>query len=152
MRAAGDSLLQGTLEESQGDTRGQTMASLLVSNSLSLTLTQSLPFTFPARASFRPPPSPPIHFASNSCCRKPRGLTVVTRAGPSTSSYVFAFALPLSLLAITILVSLRIGERLDREFLEEVMGNICVWTWILVLLHLFLISCSWVIEFFCVGL
>lgn len=51
----------------------------------------------------------------------------MTRAGPSTNSYIFAFALPLSLLAITIVASLRIGERLDKEFLEEVMGNIYVW-------------------------
>ncbi|KAF7824645.1 Proteinase-activated receptor 1 like [Senna tora] len=91
-------------------------------------LTQSLTFTLPARASFTPPSfsiSPPaIRFSGDSFRRrKLRGSTVVTRAGPSSSSYIFAFALPFSLLAITIFASLRIGERLDREFLEEMAMN-----------------------------
>jgi len=46
---------------------------------------------------------------------------VVTRAGASTSSYAFAIALPLSLLGVTIFTALRIGEKLDQDFYEEVM-------------------------------
>ncbi|KAK2636949.1 hypothetical protein Ddye_031741 [Dipteronia dyeriana] len=93
------------------------MASLLlIFNSLS----PSLPTT-PVRASFRPPHVslyPGVHFS-----RKARGLTtgVVTRAGPTTSNYVFAFVLPLSLLAITIFASIKVADKLDDEFLEELI-------------------------------
>ncbi|XAR63502.1 hypothetical protein NMG60_11023457 [Bertholletia excelsa] len=52
-----------------------------------------------------------------------RGSSVVTRAGPSTSTYVFAFVLPLSLLAITVFTSLRIADKLDKDFLEELAIN-----------------------------
>lgn len=46
---------------------------------------------------------------------------VVTRAGPpSTGSYVFAFVFPMSLLIGTIFTSMRIAEKLDRQYLEEV--------------------------------
>ncbi|XP_054816585.1 uncharacterized protein LOC129316277 [Prosopis cineraria] len=97
------------------------MAILLIPNS------HFLPFTYSTRLSFKPAPllnSPAIYFAGDSCRRrKPRRLTVVTRAGPSSSSYFFAFALPFSLLAITIVASWRIGDRLDREFLEEMAMN-----------------------------
>ena len=58
----------------------------------------------------------PVRF----CCRKTRGLSMVTRAGPGTNTYIFAFVLPLSLLAITVFTSIRIADKLDREFLEEV--------------------------------
>ncbi|XP_028789905.1 uncharacterized protein LOC114745901 [Neltuma alba] len=97
------------------------MATLLVSNS------HSLLFTYAARLSFKPPQLPnstAIRFAGDSCYRrKLRGLTAVTRAGPGSSSYFFAFALPFSLLAITIVASWKIGERLDREFIEEMAMN-----------------------------
>ncbi|XP_061344008.1 uncharacterized protein LOC133289982 [Gastrolobium bilobum] len=88
----------------------------LISNPL------SHPFTF---ASFRAPPlsrTPALRF-SVAGCRKPRVSTVVTRAGPSTSSYVFAFALPFSLLAITAFTSIRIAEKLDQQYLEEMAIN-----------------------------
>ncbi|GAV69402.1 hypothetical protein CFOL_v3_12903, partial [Cephalotus follicularis] len=52
-----------------------------------------------------------------------RGLTVVTRAGPSTNSYLFAFLLPLSLLAVTVYTSIRISDKLDADFLEELAIN-----------------------------
>lgn len=45
---------------------------------------------------------------------------MVTRAGPSTSSYVVAFLLPLSLLAVTIFTSWKVDDKLERDFLEEV--------------------------------
>ncbi|CAI9764731.1 unnamed protein product [Fraxinus pennsylvanica] len=52
-----------------------------------------------------------------------RRVSVVTRAGPSTSSYIFAFVLPLSLLAVTVVTSIRIADKLDQKFLEEVAIN-----------------------------
>ncbi|CAI9769462.1 unnamed protein product [Fraxinus pennsylvanica] len=52
-----------------------------------------------------------------------RRISVVTRAGPSTSSYIFAFVLPLSLLAVTVFTSIRIADKLDQKFLEEVAIN-----------------------------
>ncbi|CAA3001170.1 uncharacterized protein LOC111378393 [Olea europaea var. sylvestris] len=52
-----------------------------------------------------------------------RRISGVTRAGPSTSSYIFAFVLPLSLLAVTIFTSNRIADKLDQKFLEEVAIN-----------------------------
>ncbi|KZV54456.1 hypothetical protein F511_09771 [Dorcoceras hygrometricum] len=49
-----------------------------------------------------------------------RGVSVVTRAGGiSSSSYIFAFVLPLSLLAITIFSSIKISDKLDEKFFEE---------------------------------
>jgi hypothetical protein len=47
-------------------------------------------------------------------------LTAVTRAGLSTNYYIFAFALPFSLLAITIFASIRVADKLDRDYLQEV--------------------------------
>ncbi|KAF5445935.1 hypothetical protein F2P56_031606 [Juglans regia] len=99
------------------------MASLLISSSTSLT--HSLPST-PSRAFFKPPKVsylPAIRFHSYPTRRRTRGLTAITRAGLSTSSYVFAFALPLSLLAITIFASIRVADKLDRDFLRELALN-----------------------------
>ncbi|KAL3648210.1 hypothetical protein CASFOL_007634 [Castilleja foliolosa] len=57
--------------------------------------------------------------------RKPsqRGISVVTRAGPSATSYIFAFVLPLSLLGVTIFTSARIADKLDQKFFEELSVN-----------------------------
>ncbi|KAE9445834.1 hypothetical protein RHGRI_014400 [Rhododendron griersonianum] len=55
--------------------------------------------------------------------RKTRGLSLVTRGAPGTSTYIFAFFLPLSLLAITVFTSIRIADKLDRDFLEEMAIN-----------------------------
>ncbi|XP_011091793.1 uncharacterized protein LOC105172147 [Sesamum indicum] len=52
-----------------------------------------------------------------------RGVSVVTRAGPSSTSYIFAFVFPLSLLAVTIFTSIRIADKLDDKFLEELAIN-----------------------------
>ncbi|KAI9168812.1 hypothetical protein LWI28_002311 [Acer negundo] len=93
------------------------MASLLlIFNSLSPSLLST-----PTRTSFRPPHVPlyqGVHFS-----RKARGLTtgVVTRAGPTTSNYIFAFVLPLSLLAVTVFASIKVADKLDDEFLEELI-------------------------------
>ena len=95
------------------------MASFLISGSASLTLTH----TIPARAFFRPPlvPNPlAIRFPGDLTRRRPRGLTVVTRAGPSTNSILFAIAIPLSLLTITFFASIKIADKLDRDYFEEV--------------------------------
>ncbi|THG04869.1 uncharacterized protein LOC114290005 [Camellia sinensis] len=52
-----------------------------------------------------------------------RGLSVVTRAGPGTGTYIFAFVLPLSLLAVTVFTASRIADKLDRDFLQEMAIN-----------------------------
>ncbi|XP_050283490.1 uncharacterized protein LOC126723750 [Quercus robur] len=98
------------------------MASFLISGSASLTLTH----TIPTRAFFRPPlvPNPPaIRFPGDLTRRRPRGLTVVTRAGPSTNSILFAIAIPLSLLTITFFASIKIADKLDRDYFEELAIN-----------------------------
>ncbi|XP_015971728.1 uncharacterized protein LOC107495148 [Arachis duranensis] len=75
---------------------------------LSKSLSSPLPF-------FRIPP--PLR-------RKHRPSTVApARAGPSSSSIAFAIGLPLSLLAVTVLTSLRIANKLDQQFFEEMAMN-----------------------------
>ncbi|CAL5201540.1 unnamed protein product [Lathyrus oleraceus] len=90
--------------------------SFLISNPIPHTHT----FTFP---SSKAPPyliSPPLLHATY---RKPRPATVVTRAGANASSYAFAIAMPLSLLGITVFTALRIGEKLDQDYYEEMAMN-----------------------------
>ncbi|XP_058107190.1 uncharacterized protein LOC131250851 [Magnolia sinica] len=59
---------------------------------------------------------------SSSSCRKKR--LVVVRAGPpSNTSLIFAFVFPLSLLIVTIFTSIRIADKLDRDYLEELAIN-----------------------------
>lgn len=70
--------------------------------------------------------------------RKTRGLSLVTRGAPGTSTYIFAFFLPLSLLAITVFTSIRIADKLDRDFLEEVRSLY------LLLLFFFVLAILWV--------
>ncbi|KAJ9190605.1 hypothetical protein P3X46_001790 [Hevea brasiliensis] len=97
------------------------MASFLIPSSASLTVPIS---ATPVRASFKPmhlPTSPATRFAGD--CQTRRRLTVVTRAGPSTTSYVIAFVFPLSLLLGTIFTSIKIADKLDREYLEELAIN-----------------------------
>ncbi|CAN6470718.1 unnamed protein product [Victoria cruziana] len=49
-----------------------------------------------------------------------RGSCLVARAGPpSNSTLIFAFVFPLSLLVITILNAIRIADKLDEKFMEE---------------------------------
>ncbi|XP_051136883.1 uncharacterized protein LOC127255414 [Andrographis paniculata] len=52
-----------------------------------------------------------------------RGISVVTRAGPSATSYALVFFLPLSLLAATIFISVRVADKLDEKFFEELAMN-----------------------------
>lgn len=47
----------------------------------------------------------------------------MTRAGPGTGTYIFAFVLPLSLLAVTVFTASRIADKLDRDFLQEMAIN-----------------------------
>ncbi|GAB4827798.1 hypothetical protein Ancab_034684 [Ancistrocladus abbreviatus] len=64
-----------------------------------------------------------VRFDGKLDYRQRRRMSVVTLAGPSTSSYVFAFVFPLSLLVVTIFAAMRIGDRLDQKFLEELAIN-----------------------------
>ncbi|CAB4298794.1 unnamed protein product [Prunus armeniaca] len=83
------------------------MARLLISNTASLTLSPPAPSS---RALLNPP-HVPISPATRFSCRQARGLTVVTRAGPTTNQYVFAFVMPLSLIAVTVFTSMRIADK-----------------------------------------
>lgn len=108
--------------DSGNSKRLETMASLIFTSSVSLTHSQP---SIPTRA-FLPPhlSNPPvIRFPGDPSRRRTRGLTAVTRAGPNTSYYVFAFALPFSLLAITIFASIRVADKLDRDYLQEVRDS-----------------------------
>ncbi|KAF3437383.1 hypothetical protein FNV43_RR20136 [Rhamnella rubrinervis] len=101
------------------------MAGLLIFNPTPFGLSLSATAT---RASFKPPHKvlfPAVRFPGDPMCRKtrPRGLTVVTRASPSTSTYIFAFLLPFSLILITVFTSIRIADKLDEDFLEEFSIN-----------------------------
>ncbi|KAL0923109.1 hypothetical protein M5K25_007154 [Dendrobium thyrsiflorum] len=53
----------------------------------------------------------------------PGELAVVRAGPPSASTLILVFVLPLSLLIGTILVSIRIGNKLDEKFLEELAAN-----------------------------
>ncbi|XVE99868.1 hypothetical protein REPUB_Repub03eG0238700 [Reevesia pubescens] len=64
-----------------------------------------------------------VAFSGHLSHRKTRGLTVVTRAGANTGSYVFAVVFPLSLLAVTIFASIRVADKLDKDFLEDLAIN-----------------------------
>ncbi|KAF8022242.1 hypothetical protein BT93_G2396 [Corymbia citriodora subsp. variegata] len=81
----------------------------------------------PARASLEPTHvriSPPVGFPGGTTRRAGGGFRrLVARAGPSTSSYVFAFVFPLSLLVTTVFASIKIADKLDRDFLEELAIN-----------------------------
>lgn len=92
--------------------------SSITSNSLSPTLyptQQPLHVAFPT--SLR---SSAVRFSGELDRRRMRGVSVITRAGPTTNQFIFAFVFPLSLLAITVVTALRIGDRLEQKFLEEV--------------------------------
>ncbi|XP_062115613.1 uncharacterized protein LOC133829822 [Humulus lupulus] len=110
---------------------------LLISNPTSLVLTLSThssnpsalrPTHTPTTASFnssRLPNSPALTFSGDplKTRARARGTSVVTRAGPSTGSFVLAFFLPLSLILVTVFASIRISDKLDRDYLEEVALN-----------------------------
>ncbi|XP_050386837.1 uncharacterized protein LOC126803119 [Argentina anserina] len=99
------------------------MAKLLISNTASLTLSPPSSSSS-SRALFKPPHVPPVRFLLAGKPTSNRGVRVVTtRAGPTTQQYLFAFFLPLSLVAFTVFTSIRIADKLDRDYLEEVAIN-----------------------------
>ncbi|KAM7267972.1 hypothetical protein ACFE04_010138 [Oxalis oulophora] len=49
--------------------------------------------------------------------------TVSTRAGGNSNKYLFAFLLPASLIGITVFTSLKLADKVDRQFLEEQARN-----------------------------
>ncbi|XP_062118213.1 uncharacterized protein LOC133831817 [Humulus lupulus] len=116
--------------------RTATIGSLNVT-SLALTLSthSSNPFALrpthtPTTASFnssRLPNSAALTFSGDPLKNRARarGLSVVTRAGPSTGSFVLAFFLPLSLILVTVFASIRISDKLDRDYLEEFSFTFC---------------------------
>ncbi|KAJ4977565.1 hypothetical protein NE237_008345 [Protea cynaroides] len=97
------------------------MASLILSNSVP---SSALHLNTRSRASFRPLQtfsSPAIRFPGGLYRWNTRGLVVRTRAGPSANSLIFAFVLPLSLLVATIFTSIKIADKLDRDYLEDLV-------------------------------
>ncbi|CAH9113752.1 unnamed protein product [Cuscuta epithymum] len=70
--------------------------------------------------SVAPPPSISNNLQLRSQrSQRRRGSSVVTRAG--TSNYIFAFLFPMTLLAVTVLTSIRIADKLDQKFMEELV-------------------------------
>lgn len=97
------------------------MGSLLMFNSIFATPARVLGAAAAPKgkgASFGP--SHVQFFNRDSSSSRGLNLKVVTRAGASSSSYVFAFVLPLSLLALTVFASLKLDDQLERQYLEEV--------------------------------
>ncbi|MED6128593.1 hypothetical protein PIB30_099410 [Stylosanthes scabra] len=81
---------------------------------LSNSLSSPLPFFRTPQPFPIPPPLRRTHRAST---------VAPPRAGPTSSSIAFAIGLPLSLLAVTVLTSLRIANKLDQQFYEEMAMN-----------------------------
>lgn len=97
------------------------MASFIICNSPLSTFRRN---SITTRPSFQPQcfiQTPYLRVSGDWYQRRRRGSAVVTRAGPSSTSYIFAFVFPLSLLAITIFTSIRIADKLDKKFYEEVL-------------------------------
>ncbi|KAI3739724.1 hypothetical protein L2E82_30135 [Cichorium intybus] len=69
-------------------------------------------------------PSYQHQLTGGGSCRRNRGSLVVTRGGPpGTSTYIFAFVFPLSLLAVTIFTAINISDKLDRDYYEDLAVN-----------------------------
>ncbi|RID77732.1 hypothetical protein BRARA_A00616 [Brassica rapa] len=86
----------------------------------------SIPMQTAALSAFSQPrfPPPASNFvdgeAERLCLnRRIRDCSVVARAGPSTSSYLLAFAIPATLIAATVFTSAKIADKLDDDFLED---------------------------------
>lgn len=87
--------------------------------------------------------SSPVVFSGGLKSR--RGSSVVTKAVPGPNTYIFAFVFPLSLLVATIFTTLRISDKLDEDFLQEV----CIFTLVfiaLVLLYVFVMQLNGVYQ------
>eukprot|EP00262_Sarcandra_glabra_P006841 TRINITY_DN19394_c0_g1_i1.p1 TRINITY_DN19394_c0_g1~~TRINITY_DN19394_c0_g1_i1.p1 ORF type:complete len:151 (+),score=19.27 TRINITY_DN19394_c0_g1_i1:67-519(+) len=65
----------------------------------------------------------PIGFAAAATAPRKRRLVVAGAGPPSTTSLIFAFVFPLSLVAVTVFTSMRIADKLDQDFLEELALN-----------------------------
>ncbi|KAG2239903.1 hypothetical protein Bca52824_091262 [Brassica carinata] len=98
------------------------MARLLVSISMQTTTQTALPaFASPL---FPPPGNNLLGGAGGLCLnRRNRDCSYVARAGPSTSSYLLAFAIPATLIAATVFTSAKIADKLDDDFLEDIALN-----------------------------
>ncbi|KAL1210430.1 hypothetical protein V5N11_006760 [Cardamine amara subsp. amara] len=70
-------------------------------------------------------PPPANNFGAEGLClnRRFRDCSVVARAGPSTSSYLLALAIPATLIAATVFTSIKIADKLDQDFLEDIALN-----------------------------
>ncbi|KAI3838043.1 hypothetical protein MKW98_008994 [Papaver atlanticum] len=55
--------------------------------------------------------------------QKKRGFAIITRAAPTTANLIFAFVFPLTLLLVTIFTSIKIADKLDQDFVEELAIN-----------------------------
>ncbi|KAG2244280.1 hypothetical protein Bca4012_015500 [Brassica carinata] len=98
------------------------MASLLfVSIPMQPTQTALTAFASPL---FPPPANNMLGGAGGICLnRRNRDCGYVARAGPSTSSYLLAFAIPATLIAATVFTSAKIADKLDDDFLEDIALN-----------------------------
>ncbi|CAH8387486.1 unnamed protein product [Eruca vesicaria subsp. sativa] len=97
------------------------MARLFVSIPMHPTQTALTAFASP----LVPPPARNILGGAGGLCinGRNRDCSVVTRAGPSTSSYLLAFAIPATLIAATVFTSIKIVDKLDDDFLEDIAMN-----------------------------
>ncbi|MCL7045827.1 hypothetical protein MKW94_009895 [Papaver nudicaule] len=55
--------------------------------------------------------------------QKKRGFGIITRAAPTTANLIFAFVFPLTLLLVTIFTSIKIADKLDKDYVEELAIN-----------------------------
>ncbi|WZY68444.1 hypothetical protein YC2023_000684 [Brassica napus] len=96
------------------------MARLLVSIPMQTKQTAALSAFSQPR--FPPPASNFVDGEAERLClnRRIRDCSLVARAGPSTSSYLLAFAIPATLIAATVFTSAKIADKLDDDFLEDV--------------------------------
>ncbi|KAL3516414.1 hypothetical protein ACH5RR_023316 [Cinchona calisaya] len=100
------------------------MASLtFISNSLSSSTTGSSNLNLIHSRTPKPLTSPLTLSILHGSKKSSRGLSVITKGGPSSTSYIFAFVFPISLLAVTIFTSMKIADELDQKFLEELAVN-----------------------------
>ncbi|KAL5762604.1 hypothetical protein ACOSP7_018868 [Xanthoceras sorbifolium] len=94
------------------------MASLLIFNSLPLS-----PIPIPPASACFVRPHVPLYRGVYFSRRKARGLTtgVVTRAGPSIGTYLYALSLPVGLIVLTALAALKVAEQQDQAYFEELI-------------------------------
>ncbi|XXG53184.1 hypothetical protein AAC387_Pa03g1322 [Persea americana] len=64
-----------------------------------------------------------LGFVNNTSSSRKRKLVVARAGPPSITSLIFAFVFPLSLILVTIFTSIRIADKLDQQYLEELAIN-----------------------------